>query len=73
MRKQRNHSQLKDQEQWNRPLQSNNHWVQNGDSENAERIKKGYQWKCRSLYQGPRNYKEESIKMSIQLTREKLS
>ena len=41
--KQRNYSQLKDQEQWNRPPQSNNHWVQNGDNENAEGIKKGYQ------------------------------
>lgn len=38
--------------------------------QNAKGIKKGYQWKCRSLYQGPRNYKEESIKMSIPIVRE---
>ena len=29
--------------QWNRPLQSNWHWVQKGDSENTEGIKSEYE------------------------------
>ena len=49
MKKLRNHSQVKEQEnspeavkQWNRPLQSNRHWVQKGDSENTKAIKGEY-------------------------------
>ena len=55
MKKLRNHSQLKEQNNSlegannERPLQSNRHQVQKGDSENSEGIKSGYEQQCRLL------------------------
>ena len=69
MKRQRNYFQLKKQEK--SPQRINDEaeitsvldkWVQKSGNENANEIQPYYQYKCRSLQKGTRNYKDEQIK-----------